>query len=247
MASKSALRRDPSKPPTGGGLTQSLRRVSPGIYRNAGGQLTNQAGRPMPQQPNRPPPQQQWQPTMAGAITGVMGNENRPGSYGPNMSPEDFANAAAGNANMVNLPAQLPPGANPYDYGAAIAGYDNAAGQIHDAMWRSPGYTDMMYRPPGYNQNAGQMPQPSANKGGKYRLSPGVYGTREQAMRQYEMNQPQALQGAYDRAMPNQVGQGPGNFIGQQRERELGYVENRFNAVKNNNLFTGNPIKRFKF
>jgi len=31
-----------------------------------------------------------------------------------------------------------------------------------------------------------QMPQPSANMGGQYRLSPGVYGTREQAMRQYQ-------------------------------------------------------------
>lgn len=29
-----------------------------------------------------------------------------------------------------------------------------------------------------------QMPQPSANMGGQYRLSPGVYGTREQAMQQ---------------------------------------------------------------
>lgn len=209
MARRSALSREPGKPRTGGGLTQSLQRLSPGVYRNAGGQLTNQAGRPMPQQPNRMPPPQgrpgmvnlpgQMRPGMtpggvAGTISGVMGNGNRPGSYGPNMSPEDFANAAAGNANMVNLPAQLPPGANPYDYGAAIAGYDNAAGQIHDAMWRSPGYTDMMYRPPGYNQNAGQMPQPSANNGGKYRLSPGVYGTREQAMRQYtqQMQQPGA-------------------------------------------------------
>ena len=32
-----------------------------------------------------------------------------------------------------------------------------------------------------------QMPQPSANNGGKYRLSPGVYGTREQAMQQWAM------------------------------------------------------------
>jgi hypothetical protein len=31
-----------------------------------------------------------------------------------------------------------------------------------------------------------QMPQPSANMKGQYRLSPGVYGTREQAMRQYQ-------------------------------------------------------------
>jgi len=42
--------------------------------------------------------------------------------------------------------------------------------------------------------NSIQMPQPSANNGGKYRLSPGVYGTREQAMGQWA-RQP-AVQGA---------------------------------------------------
>ena len=36
----------------------------------------------------------------------------------------------------------------------------------------------------GYAYNFPNMPQPSANNGGKYRLSPGVYGTREQAMQQ---------------------------------------------------------------
>ena len=34
-------------------------------------------------------------------------------------------------------------------------------------------------------ENMPQMPQPSANMGGQYRLSPGVYGTRDQAMQQY--------------------------------------------------------------
>ena len=48
--------------------------------------------------------------------------------------------------------------------------------------------------------NLPQMPQPSANMGGQYRLSPGVYGTREQAMQQYnqllqQMRQP-GIQGA---------------------------------------------------
>jgi hypothetical protein len=43
-----------------------------------------------------------------------------------------------------------------------------------------------MQMDPGYFNPGLQMPQPSANNGGRYRLSPGVYGTREQAMRQYE-------------------------------------------------------------
>jgi len=36
-----------------------------------------------------------------------------------------------------------------------------------------------------------QMPQPSANMGGQYRLSPGVYGSREQAMQQYNQQMQQ--------------------------------------------------------
>jgi hypothetical protein len=46
---------------------------------------------------------------------------------------------------------------------------------------------DKMYRElPVYQWNGmPQMPQPSANMGGQYRLSPGMYGSREQAMQQY--------------------------------------------------------------
>jgi hypothetical protein len=41
-----------------------------------------------------------------------------------------------------------------------------------------------------------QMPQPSANNGGQYRLSPGVYGNQQQAMQQYneQMQQMPGLQ-----------------------------------------------------
>jgi|688.fasta_scaffold2753622_1 hypothetical protein len=47
------------------------------------------------------------------------------------------------------------------------------------------------------------MPQPSANMGGQYRLSPGVYGSREEAMQQFTNPQfnPQ-LQPLYQPAMP---------------------------------------------
>lgn len=54
----------------------------------------------------------------------------------------------------------------------------------------------------------------------------------------------QAQQGADQGENPNS---GPGSFPMQQRERELGYAENRFDAARNNNLFRGNPIRRFKF
>jgi hypothetical protein len=36
-----------------------------------------------------------------------------------------------------------------------------------------------------------QMPQASANNGGRYRLSPGVYGTQQQAMNQYNQQMQQ--------------------------------------------------------
>lgn len=108
MARKSALSREPNKPRTGGGLTQSLQRLSPGVYRDAGGRLTNQGGRPLPQQPSRMAPPQARPPmvnlpgrmppgsNMTELISGITGNGNRIGSYGPGLSPEAFADAAAG-------------------------------------------------------------------------------------------------------------------------------------------------------
>lgn len=65
-------------------------------------------------------------------------------------------------------------------------------GEIQDGMFRTPGIP--LQNIPGMAQEFGnglgnfaQMPQPSANNGGKYRLSPGVYGSRDQAMRQWAM------------------------------------------------------------
>ena len=130
------------------------------------------------------------------------------------------------------------------------------------------GLTDMMLRrpwqyDPSLNQgpmqnlvysdpNVPQMPQASANMGGQYRLSPGVYVTREQAIRQYQdqmaqykANSPALL--IAQQGVQNGGNSGAGSFPMQQRERELGYAENRFNAAKDNNLFRGNPIRRFKF
>lgn len=102
MARKSALSREPSRPQTGGGLTQSLQRLSPGVYRDAGGRLTNQGGRPLPQQPNRMAPQQPAprpapmpSSNIPGVVSGVTGVGNLPGSYRPGFGPNDFGNAVA--------------------------------------------------------------------------------------------------------------------------------------------------------
>jgi len=68
-------------------------------------------------------------------------------------------------------------------------------GSIESPIRFAPGFgpgqpnmpMDKMYREPPMYQGPGmpQMPQPSANMGGQYRLSPGMYGSREQAMQQY--------------------------------------------------------------
>jgi hypothetical protein len=47
-----------------------------------------------------------------------------------------------------------------------------------------PGIRLTQIQPGMENLLASWEPQPSANQGGKYRLSPGVYGTREQAIQQ---------------------------------------------------------------
>jgi hypothetical protein len=157
MARKSALSREPGKPQTGGGLTQSLQRLSPGVYRNAGGQLTNQAGRPMPQQPNRMPPPQgrpgmvnlpgQMRPDMtpggvAGAISGAF-NGQRP--QGPATDPGFFGGAMNGQPQYGNLPGQYPPGYGPESFNNAVTGQ----GGLEYQQWamdqqRAPAYN----RPP---------------------------------------------------------------------------------------------------
>jgi hypothetical protein len=80
---------------------QSLKRVSPGVYRNAGGQLTNQAGRPMPQQPNRQSPPTEWKLQ----APPNMQPPQRP--MGPALDPGFFSNAATGRQGMADLPDGL--------------------------------------------------------------------------------------------------------------------------------------------
>lgn len=76
---------------------------------------------------------------------------------------QQMPQAVAGAASGIRQPGPLPTQASPEQVGQMIAGQP-------------------MYQ--------FQMPQPSANMGGKYRLSPGVYGTREQAMQQMDQRVP---------------------------------------------------------
>jgi hypothetical protein len=68
------------------------------------------------------------------------------------------------------------------------------------------------------NQAMPQMPQPSANNGGKYRLSPGVYGTKEQAMEQYSQR-PSIDEIMRQRLQQASPYQNPGMSMPEQRRR----------------------------
>lgn len=95
--------------------------------------------------------------------------------------PQDVAGAASGiAAEAMRQPGPLPTQASPDQIGQMIAGQP-----LQNQMYSySPEEAQQLLQSPLLQQIRAQMPQPSANMGGQYRLSPGVYGTREQAMQQ---------------------------------------------------------------
>lgn len=187
------MRRQPMRGETGKrlagalqrGPSEKLTRVSPGVYRNAQGQLTGPGGRPQQSMGQRiargmQGPQNVGQGIASGLQQGgnLMGQNIAQGMEGP-IAPSIAQNLQQGGQ------AQQP------QMGSAIRFANEAAPNPNDtvglAVQPLPGINlpmDKMYRFP--------MPEPSANMGGQYRLSPGVYGSREQAMQQYlqQINQP---------------------------------------------------------
>lgn len=156
---------------------KAMERLSPGVYRGAEGALVGRGGRPLPQQ-TQPAPQ----PGMPGIPPGFQPNkgvgpmpprseENLMIEGGPAPMPNRSGNWMGGNPGMVA------PQPNMRD----MFGGQMPQGPIQDGFG-----------------NFQPMPQPSANMGGQYRLSPGVYGTEEQAMNQYN----QQMQQLYQPAMP---------------------------------------------
>jgi len=165
-----AARRAASRMPT--------ERLSPGVYRSAGGGLVTQKGRPIQRQPQAP--MQPAQPAM-------------PQSQPP-MEEQFFQPSPSDIGQQFNKPFPMDGlgNFNPGSIGKTPPGYFQ--GQMQDAMYRVP--------------NLPQMPQASANMGGQYRLSPGVYGTREQAMNQYNQQMQQMYQPV------NGLPQGPRGNLG---------------------------------
>jgi hypothetical protein len=173
-----ALRRDPKNKPT--------ERLSPGVYRGAGGGLVTQGGKPIQRQPQAPPMQPQRP-----MPTSLVGESN--------FTPEQL--------NLVNYKYERDKG---MDIGAIAGGVAADQNNINTDVFGgrfNPGASMPQFDPnnpnsyqpyPGQIQNGlgqpmtmPQMPQASANQGGRYRLSPGVYGTQQQAMNQYNQQMEQ--------------------------------------------------------
>ena len=162
-------------------------RLSPGVYRSASGDLVTQSGRPIRRQPQAPMAQQ-----IAGMQQGMaqqIGQQIAGGVQGAGGTPGAALTAATVGANMGGT-------VSPLD---GLGNYNPGSGGMNNPKWPQMGggqqypsgeVSDAMYRVPGLPQ----MPQASANMGGQYRLSPGVYGTREQAMRQYNQQMQQMYQ-----------------------------------------------------
>jgi hypothetical protein len=182
-----ALRRDPKNKPT--------ERLSPGVYRGAGGGLVTQGGKPIQRQPQAPPMQPQRP-----MPTSLVGESN--------FTPEQL--------NLVNYKYERDKG---MDIGAIAGGVAADQNNINTDVFGgrfNPGASMPQFDPnnpnsyqpyPGQIQNGlgqpmtmPQMPQASANQGGRYRLSPGVYGTQQQAMNQYNQQM-----GQFNASLPQQL------------------------------------------
>ena len=182
-----ALRRDPKNKPT--------ERLSPGVYRGAGGGLVTQGGKPIQRQPQAPPMQPQRP-----MPTSLVGESN--------FTPEQL--------NLLNYKYERDKG---MDIGAIAGGVAADQNNINTDVFGgrfNPGASMPQFDPnnpnsyqpyPGQIQNGlgqpmtmPQMPQASANQGGRYRLSPGVYGTQQQAMNQYNQQM-----GQFNASLPQQL------------------------------------------
>jgi hypothetical protein len=182
-------------------------RLSPGVYRTPSGGLMSGKGRPLPSTG------QQGGQALAGNLPGAQNPVNLIGSMPPGTNINEIINRVTGLNNDSNnvfgpkgpAPVEQNPGMavaagqaagqaaanyNPYQYAQpqnlGLSQLSNMSGDQIQQYLNQRGQTQQPQQMQPLQMQPQQMPQPSANMGGQYRLSPGVYGTREQAMRQYE-------------------------------------------------------------
>lgn len=208
MARRGAMAKNP---PLRGQARREFRQAQREAVASGGEMPTQAQFRPKPQPRPQPQPQQPIAQMPSGAEQGAgqSGQQIQDYMYRyPQAGQASDAIGAATGAAMGNIagsrsegspvfnafPGNNPANMNQNNYGMFDSRRPQVMpeqGLIQDAMFRSPGVP--MQNIPGFAQefqnglgNFTQMPQPSANNGGKYRLSPGVYGTKEQAMKQFE-------------------------------------------------------------
>lgn len=229
----------------GGALASSPKRVrlSPGVYRSESGKLVGAGGRPLPQQPR------QELPGFAGAVNQTLANAL------PQRSPAEAIQAMgqteqamdrmAGQMGMSNRPT------GPLTPEQIQAMTGAVSGTMQNMQGYPTKFAPMPQATP--EQLAAAGFGASANQGGKYRLSPGVYGTQEQAQRAYQQMMAQRLPEIaagvqpfqplpLDRTNPNGINElDPFDKTRQAAD----FAQNKFNRMKDNNLFRGNPLKKF--
>ena len=160
-------------------------RLSPGVYRTPSGGLMSGKGRPLPSTGPR------VGQTLAGNLPGA--NDAASNVFGP-KGPAPVEQ----NPGMAVAAGQAAANYNPYQYAQpqnlGLSQLSNMSGDQIQQYLNQRGQTQQPQQMQPPQMQPQQMPQPSANMGGRYRLSPGVYGTREQAMRQYEQQMQPAPQ-----------------------------------------------------
>lgn len=176
---KGAMSKDPSKKVKGGFVNTKTERVANEKNVGRGGMDMAKANKPM----------ERLSPGVYCSAGGGLVTQK--GRQIPRQAPPAPMPQPAYNDNSFVLKTPQPlAGAN--NYNPFLNATNDAAYRYMDPGMEAPQmqpqmegmYNDMMYRGPAMPQ----MPTPSANMGGQYRLSPGVYGTEEQAKQQYYQN-----------------------------------------------------------
>lgn len=179
-------------------------RLSPGVYRSKGGGLVSQQGERIRRQPGASvnPWAAQGEalygampsPEQIGGAAGMMpGQAGQVGQAAGSL----YEQLGGGRTRTLSPEERLARGIDPRDpnqyfvdeqgnVGGTLIGWSPNQPSMNDLASITGQQGGQLFdNQMGTLQGMPQMPQASANQGGKYRLSPGVYGTREQAMNQY--------------------------------------------------------------